>query len=62
VCISRHVFRVTGLNVAACHKGAQDAFAHVGLHLGSCRLIQSSRRMKSHTVWQRLKHPTDRVF
>ncbi len=47
----------TGLDVAACHKGAQDAFAHVGLHLGNCRLIKSSRRVKSHTVWLRLKHP-----
>ncbi|MCW2314198.1 hypothetical protein [Rhodoferax antarcticus] len=30
--VSGHVFGVTGLNVAACHKGAQDAFAHEGSH------------------------------
>ena len=55
--ISGHVFGVTCLNVTACHKGAQDAFAHIGLHLGDDRRIESSRRVKSHTFWQRLKHP-----
>ncbi len=50
VCISGHVFGVTGLNVAACHEGAQDAFAHRGLHSADDLRIESSGRMKSHTV------------
>ena len=31
------------LKVTACHKGAQDATAHVGLHLGNGALIKASR-------------------
>ncbi len=57
--VACHVFGVTCLNVTACHKGAQDAFAHVGLHLGDGRLIESSGWVKGHTFWQRLKHPIE---
>ena len=56
-CTLGDVFGITCLNVAACHKGAQDAFAHVGLHLGDHSRVEFSRCVKSYTVWQRLKHP-----
>ena len=55
--ISGHVFGVTCLNVTACHKGAQDAFAHVGLNLAKSRLIKVCGCVKSYIVWLRLKHP-----
>ena len=56
-CSGGHVFGITRLEMAACHKGAQDAFAHVGLHLGDGGLIESSRRLKNHTARDGLKHP-----
>ena len=45
-CALGHVFGVTGRNVAACDKGAQDAFAHIGPHCRDSTLIEPSRRMK----------------
>ena len=44
--VSSHVFGITCLNVAACHKGAQQAFAYVGLHLGNGGLVKSRRLVK----------------
>ena len=44
--VSNHVFGITCLNVAACHKGAQQAFAYVGLHLGNGGLVKSRRLVK----------------
>jgi len=41
--------------VAACHKGAQDAFAHVGLYGSDGAFIQSSRRVKNHTLRRRCR-------
>ena len=55
-CKGGHVFGVTCLNVAARHEGAQDAFAHVGLHLAKSPLIKVCGCVKSYTVWLRLKH------
>ena len=45
--VSGRVFSVTCLNMAACHKGPQDAFAHEGPHGSDGALIESSGRMKS---------------
>ncbi len=59
VSIGGHVFGVMRIQVPACDEGAQDAFAHVGLHFAKSGLVKSSGRVKSHTVWQRLKHPID---
>ena len=59
--VACHVLGVMRFDVTACHKGPQDAFAHVGLHLGCCPLIESGRRVKRDRlcIWQRLKHPID---
>ena len=56
-----HVFGITGLKVAACHEGAQDALAHIGLHLGHGGLIETHRCVKidRQCIGQRLKHPVD---
>ena len=58
------------IQVAACHSGAQDAFAHVGLYLGlhlsNCGIVNLCRmktdrlcvdRLCRLNIWQRLKHP-----
>jgi hypothetical protein len=51
--------------VAACHKGAQQALAHavlyLGLHLGKGDLVDLGgvKRDRLHTGGQRLKHPID---
>ena len=44
--IRGHVLCVMRLKVTACHKGAQDATAHVGLHLGNGALNKASRCVK----------------
>ena len=49
-CTLVNVFGVTGLQVAACHKGAQDAFAHIGLHGSDGAFIETSCRVKNHTL------------
>ena len=54
-CALDHVFSVTGLQVAACLKGAQDAFAHVGLHGSDGAFIKTSCCMKNHTLRCRLR-------
>jgi len=62
-CTLHHVFGVTGLNVAACHEGAQDAFAYVGLHLSNggivnlCRVKTDRLCVDRLSIWLRLKHP-----
>ncbi len=61
--VGGHVFGITRLKVAACHEGAQDATAHVGLHLGHGGFIESSRcvNIDRQCIGQRLKHPVDRT-
>ena len=56
-----HVIGITGLKVAACHESAQDALAHIGLHLGHGGLIKTHRCVKidRQCIGQRLKHPVD---
>jgi len=49
-CTLVNVFSVTGLNVAACQKGAQDALAHVGLHGIDGALIETNCSVKNHTL------------
>jgi len=53
-CTGGHVFGVMCIQVAACHKGAQDAFAHVGLNLTKSRVIKSSGCVKKHALRCRL--------
>jgi len=54
-CTGGHVFGVMRIQVAACHKGAHDAFAHVGLNMAKDRVIESSGRKNDHTLRCRLR-------
>ena len=55
-CTSSACWRdVTRLDVAAHHKGAHDAFAHIGLNMAKDRVIESSGRKNDHTLRCRLR-------
>ncbi len=56
-----HVFGIMRFNVAACHKGAQQTPAHIGLHLGHGGFIETHRCVKidRQCIGQRLKHPVN---
>ena len=65
--VGQHLFGIPRLDVSACHEGAQQAAAHVGLHLGHSSRVKPAGRMKIHSgrCWRvglgfavyLLKHP-----
>ena len=48
--VACHASGVMRIQVAACNEGAQDAFAHTGLHPGDGGLIDACGCVKSDTV------------